>query len=204
MSPTLAQLIQKCAATEAGGASPHDALLASAGMQVGEIEALRDQNGRCAEKLSRAQEHAAQLQRALDHAQGIIARHDKVLDDLRREVRKAAETNKGSRDSISALKVRIGELQMKVSNSRGSPQDYLTTDGLDEAAVMALKALSDGLRHEKHRCHGSWRRRLFSWRYEAAMSRQDAPDPCLRDLARPSHMASARRSLSLLRSPPLQ
>ena len=54
VSPTLARLIRKCAATEAGGASPHDALLASAGVRVGEIEALRDQNGRCAEELSHA------------------------------------------------------------------------------------------------------------------------------------------------------
>src|SRR5580700_9230882 len=100
VSPTLARLMRKCAATEAGGASPHDALLASAGVRVREIEALRDQKGRCAEELSHAREHAAQLQRALDHAQDIIARHNKELDDLRREIRKAAETDKGSRDSI--------------------------------------------------------------------------------------------------------
>ena len=43
VSPTLARLIRKCAVTEAGGASPHDALLASAGIRGGEVEELRDQ-----------------------------------------------------------------------------------------------------------------------------------------------------------------
>ena len=73
VSPTLARSIRKCASTEAGGASAHDALLASAGVRAGEIEALRDQKGQCDEELSHAREHAAQLQRALDHAQDIIA-----------------------------------------------------------------------------------------------------------------------------------
>src|ERR1022692_2190005 len=85
VSSTLARLIRKCAATEAGGASAHDALLASAGVRAGEIEALRDQKGQCTEDLSRAWEHAAQLQRALDRAKNVIAQHDKEMDDLRRE-----------------------------------------------------------------------------------------------------------------------
>jgi hypothetical protein len=138
VSSTLARLIRKCATTEAGGAS--------AGVRAGEIEALRDQKGQCAEELSHAQEPAAQLQRALDHAQGIIAQHDKELDDLRREIREAAETDKGSRNLITALKGRVGELQMNVANHEVHLMDSIATDGLDEAAVMALKALRDGLR----------------------------------------------------------
>ena len=87
VSSTLARLIRKCAATETGGASAHDALLASAGLRAGEIEALRDQKGQCAEeRVTHA--NAAQLQRALDHAKGIIAQHNKELDDLRREIEK--------------------------------------------------------------------------------------------------------------------
>ena len=145
VSSTLARLIRKCAATEAGGASAHDALLASAGVRAGEIEALRDQKGQCAEELSHAREHATQLQRALDHAKGIIAQHDKELNDLHREIRKAAETEKGSRNSITALKVQVGELQMKVANHKVHLMDSIATDGLDETAVIALKALRDGL-----------------------------------------------------------
>ena len=133
VSSTLARLIRKCAAMEAGGASAHDALLVSAGVRAGEIEALRDQKGQCAEELSDAREHATQLQRALDHAKGIIGQHDKELDDLRREIRKAAETEKGSRNSITALKVRVGELQMKVANHEVHLMDSIATDGLDEA-----------------------------------------------------------------------
>ena len=145
VSSTLARLIRKCAAMEAGGASAHDALLASAGVRAGEIEALRDQKGRCSEELSHSREHAAQLQRALDHVKGIIAQHDKELDDLHREIRKAAETEKGNRNSIAALKVRVDELQRRSRVTRFTSSNSIATDGLDEAAVIALKAFRDGL-----------------------------------------------------------
>jgi predicted RNase H-like nuclease (RuvC/YqgF family) len=205
VSPTLARLMRKCAATEAGGASPHDALLASAGVRVGEIEALRDQKGRCAEELSHAREHAAQLQRALDHAQGIIAQHDKELDDLRREIREAAETDKGSRNSITELRVRVGELQMTVANHEVQLMNSITTDGLDEAAVMALKALRHGL------CHGEDLKAMvlsiagYSLDdIEAAMSKQDRGEIRAFEilLARPTWRR--RVVIWLLRSPPLQ
>ena len=38
---------------------------------------------------------------------------------------KAAETDKGSRNSITALKVRVGELQMKVANDEIHLMDLL-------------------------------------------------------------------------------
>ena len=59
VSPTLARLIRKCAVTEAGGASPHDALLASAGIRGGEVEELRDQAKRLTQELRQAQESGA-------------------------------------------------------------------------------------------------------------------------------------------------
>src|SRR5437868_14884254 len=65
-SPTLARLMRKCAALEAGGTSAHDALLASAGFQAGEIEALRTRAKQSEEDLKQAREREAQLQRALD------------------------------------------------------------------------------------------------------------------------------------------
>jgi chromosome segregation ATPase len=144
VSSTLARLIRKCATAEAGGASAHDALLASAGVRAGEIEALRGEKGQCEGKLSHAQEQAAQLQRALDQAQDLIAQHDKELDDLRREIREAAETDKGRRNLITALRVRVGELQTQVANHEVHLMNSIATDGLDEAAVMALKALRHG------------------------------------------------------------
>ena len=205
VSPTLARLIRKCAATETGGASAHDALLASAGVRAGEIEALREQDGQCAQELSQAREHAAQLQRALDHAQSIIAQHDKELDDLRREMIKAAETGKGSRNSITALKVRVGELQMKVSNHEVHLKDYLATDGLDEAAVMALKALSDGLRRGENIEAMVLSNAGYSLGdIEAAMSKHDRAEIRAFEtlLARPTWRR--RVVLWLLRSPPLK
>ena len=145
------------------------------------------------------------MQRALDHAQNIIAQHDKELDDLRREMIKAAETDKGSRNSITALKVRVGELQMKVANHEIHLMNSIATDGLHEAAVMALKALRDGL------CRGENIKALvlsiagYSLDdIEAAMSKQDRAEIRAFDtlLARPTWRR--RVVLWLLRSPPLQ
>jgi hypothetical protein len=65
-SPTLARLMRKCVALEAGGTSVHDALLASAGFRAGEIEALQAQAKQSEEELGQAQEREAQLQRTLD------------------------------------------------------------------------------------------------------------------------------------------
>ena len=205
VSPTLARLIRKCEATETGGASAHDALLASAGVRAGEIEALRDQKGHCEKELSRAREHAAHLQRALDHARGIIAHHDKQLDDLRREMIKASERDRVNLNSITALKVRVDELQMKIADHEVHIMDSIATDGLDETAVIALKALRDGL------CRGESIRAMvlstagYSFSdIEAAMSKQDRAKIQAFDnlLARPTWRR--RVVLWLLRLPPLK
>jgi hypothetical protein len=67
VSPTLARLMRKCATLEAGGSSAHDALLASAGFQAGEIEALRTWAKQSKEELKQARYREAQLQRALEN-----------------------------------------------------------------------------------------------------------------------------------------
>ena len=79
VSPTLARLMRKCATLEAGGTSAHDALLASAGFQAGEIEALRTRDKQSEEELKQAREREAQLQRASDQAKTTIAQRDKEL-----------------------------------------------------------------------------------------------------------------------------
>ena len=60
--------MRKCATLEAGGTSAHDALLASAGFQAGEIEALRARAKQSEEELKQAREREAQLQRAFEQA----------------------------------------------------------------------------------------------------------------------------------------
>ena len=105
VSPTLARLMRKCAATEAGGASAHDALLALAGVQPGEIGALRDQANQYAEDFRHAQERAVQVQRALDQAKGVIAQRDKELSELRRKLKSAADAENQSQMTIAAQKV---------------------------------------------------------------------------------------------------
>lgn len=205
VSATLARLIRKCAATEAEGASAHDALLASAGVRAGELEALRDQKGQCSEELSHAWEHAAQLQRVLDHAKGIIAQRDKELDDLHREIRKAAETDKGNRNSIAALKVRVGELQMKVASHKVHLMNSIATDGLNEAAVIALKAFRDGLcRGENIKVVALSTAGYSLGDIEAAMSKQHRAEIRAFEtlLARPTWRR--RVVLRLLRSPSLR
>jgi len=67
VSPTLARLMRKCATLEAGGSSAHDALLASAGFQAGEIEALRTWAKQSKEELKQARDREARLQRALEN-----------------------------------------------------------------------------------------------------------------------------------------
>jgi hypothetical protein len=205
VSATLARLIRKCAATEAGGASAHDALLASAGVRAGEIEALRDQKGQCTEELGHAWDHAAQLQRTLDHAKGIIAQRDKQLDDFRREIRKAAETDKVNRNSIAVLTVRVGELQTKIASHKVRLMDSIATDGMDEAAVIALKAFRDGLcRGENIKAVALTTAGYSLGDIESAMSKQDRAEIRAFDtlLARPTWRR--RVVLRLLRSPPLQ
>jgi hypothetical protein len=126
-SPTLARLMRKCATLEAGGTSAHDALLASAGFQAGEIEALRTRAKQSEEELKQAQEREAQLQRALDQAKTTIAQRDKELKDIRQVLNKTAETEKASRQSIEKLTRTI------------------STDGLSEHALAVLSIFRDRL-----------------------------------------------------------
>src|SRR5580693_927145 len=81
-SPTLARLMRKCATLEAGGTSARDALLASAGFQAGEIEALRAKAKRSEGEIKQALEREAQLQRALDQSMTTIAQTDKELKEI--------------------------------------------------------------------------------------------------------------------------
>jgi chromosome segregation ATPase len=101
VSATLARLMRKCATLEASGTSAQDALLASAGFQAGEIEALRTRAKQSEEELKLAREREAQLQLALDQAKTTIAQRDKELKDTRQILNKTAETEKGSRQSTS-------------------------------------------------------------------------------------------------------
>src|SRR3984893_15449548 len=80
-SPTLARLMRKCATLEAGGTSAHDALLASAGFQARESEALRAWAKQSKEQFKQAREREAQLQRVLDEAKTTIAQRGKELKD---------------------------------------------------------------------------------------------------------------------------
>src|ERR1700686_2935715 len=75
-SPTLARLMRKCVALEAGGTSAHNALLASAGFRAGEIEALRAQAKQSAEELEQVLNREARLQLDLGHANAAIAQRD--------------------------------------------------------------------------------------------------------------------------------
>ena len=115
VSPTLARLMRKCATLEAGGTSAHDALLASAGFQAGQIEALRTREKQSEEELKQAREREAQLQRAFDQAKTTIAQRDKELKDIRQILNKTAETEKGNRQSIEAFNRQITELQLAIS-----------------------------------------------------------------------------------------
>jgi hypothetical protein len=145
VSPTLARLLRKCATLEAGGTSVHDALLASAGFQAGEIEALRAWAKQSKEELTQAREREAQLQRALDEAKTSIAQRDKELKDIRQILNKTAEAEKGSRQSIEALNRQITELELAIAVYNEKLTRTISTDGLGEHALAVLSILRDRL-----------------------------------------------------------
>jgi hypothetical protein len=144
-SPTLARLMRKCVILEAGGVSAHDALLASAGFQIGEFEALRAQAKQSEEELNQAREREGQLQHTLDQAKGIIAQRDKELKDTHRVLNKTAETHKGSRQSIEALDRQVKELQLATAAYEEKLVRTISTDGLGEQALMVLSTFRDRL-----------------------------------------------------------
>ena len=130
--------MRKCATLEAGGTSAHDALLASAGFQAGEIEALRTREKQSEEELKQAREREAQLQRAFDQAKTTIAQRDKELKDIRQILNKTAETEKGNRQSIEAFNRQITELQLAIKRT-------ISTEGLGEHALAVLSIFRDRL-----------------------------------------------------------
>jgi hypothetical protein len=144
-SPTLARLMRKCATLEAGGTSAHDALLASAGFRVGEIEALRAQAKQSDEELEQAQEREVQLQRTLDQAMATIEQRDKELKDIRRVLNKTAESQKGSHQSIETFKKQVTELQLTIAAHEGKLARTISTAGLGEPALSALGIFRDRL-----------------------------------------------------------
>lgn len=144
-SPTLARLMRKCATLEAGGTSAHDALLASAGFQAGEIEGLRAQAQQSEEELKQVLNREAQLQRDLDYANAAIAQRDKELKDFRQVLNKTAETEKGSRQSVEAFSRQVTELQSAIVAHEEMLARTISTDGLEEDALAALGVLKDRL-----------------------------------------------------------
>ena len=145
VSPTLARLIRKCATLEAGGASAHDALLASAGFQARETETLRAQTKLSEEELKQAREREAQLQPALDQAKATIAQRDKELKDIHQILNKTAETEKGSRQSIEAFNRQVSELELAIAAYKEKLTLMISTDGLGEYELVVLSIFRDRL-----------------------------------------------------------
>jgi septal ring factor EnvC (AmiA/AmiB activator) len=145
VSPTLARLLRKCAMLEAGGTSAHDALLASAGFQAGDIEAVRDQTKQSEEELKQAREREAQLQLALDQAKATIAQRDKELKDIRQILNKTAETEKDSRQSIEAFNRQVPELELAITAYKEKVTSMISTDGLGGHELVVLSIFRDRL-----------------------------------------------------------
>jgi septal ring factor EnvC (AmiA/AmiB activator) len=137
--------MRKCAMLEAGGTSARDALLASAGFQAGDIEAVRDQTKQSEEELKQAREREAQLQRTLDQAKATIAQRDKELRDIRQILNKTAETEKGSRQSIEALNRQVPELELAITAYKEKITRMISTDGLGGHELVILSIFRDRL-----------------------------------------------------------
>jgi hypothetical protein len=156
VSPTLARLIRKCALLEAGGASAHDALLASAGFQAHETETLRAQTKLSEEELKQAREREAQLQPALDQAKATIAQRDKELKDIHQILNKTAETEKGSRQSIEAFNRQVSELESAIAAYKEQLTLAISTDGLGEYELWYSASSKKGWPAEKASRRRHW------------------------------------------------
>jgi septal ring factor EnvC (AmiA/AmiB activator) len=123
---------------EAAGTSAHDALLASAGIRAGEVEALRAQVKQSEEELEQTRERQAQLQRGLDQAKTTIADRDKELKDIRQILNKTAEAEKGGRQLIEAFDRQVTQLQAAIAAYEEKLARTIPADGLGDQALAAL------------------------------------------------------------------
>jgi septal ring factor EnvC (AmiA/AmiB activator) len=123
---------------EAAGTSAHDALLASAGIRAGEVEALRAQAKQSEEELEQTRERQAQLQRGLDQAKTTIADRDKELKDIRQILNKTAEAEKGGRQLIEAFDRQVTQLQAAIAAYEEKLARTIPADGLGDQALAAL------------------------------------------------------------------
>ena len=123
---------------EAAGTSAHDALLASAGIRAGEVEALRAQVKQSEEELEQTRERQAQLQRGLDQAKTTIAERDKELKDIRQILNKTAEAEKGGRQLIEAFDRQVTQLQAAIAAYEEKLARTIPADGLGDQALAAL------------------------------------------------------------------
>ena len=145
VSPTLARLIRKCAVTEAGGASPHDALLASAGIRGGEVEELHDQAKHLGHQLRQAQEIGAQLQHTLDTTKTVVAQRDQERIALQRQLQNAGEIEKKNRQTAAAVEGQTAELQKTIASYKVDLSRSISIEGLDECATRAVRTFKDRL-----------------------------------------------------------
>lgn len=146
VSPTLARLIRKCAVTEAGGVSPHDALLASAGIRAGEVEELRDQTKHLAQELRQAQESGARLQHTLDMTKAVVEQRDQEQIALRQQLQNAGKIEKENRQRAAAFEGQIAELQKTIAGYEVDLTRSISIEGLDEGTTRAVMAFKDRLR----------------------------------------------------------
>ena len=145
VSPTLARLIRKCAVTEAGGASPHDALLASAGIRAGEVEELRDQAKHLAQELRQAQESGVRLQHTLDMTKAVVEQRDQEQIALRRQLQNAGEIEKENRQRAAAVEGQIAEFQKTIASYEFDLSRSISINGLDERTTRAVVTFKDRL-----------------------------------------------------------
>ena len=142
VSPTLARLIRKCADAETGGASPRDALLMSAGISVGEIEALRADKARLAAELAESADAVARLRSSQEAGKSEAVRLEADCRQLRRLLNAQEEK---SRESARAADARVKQLEAANAQMAESLKQSVSLQGMNERAAAALVALKTGL-----------------------------------------------------------
>jgi chromosome segregation ATPase len=145
VSSTLARLIRKSAEKEASGTSAPDALLSAAGIQPGEVGALKKKLELVSEEAHRGREKAAREHHQLQQTKADVAKLDHERTVLRSELRASNDALKQAQQQILRFEAKIAELNAALQSRDKQLASSLSVCGLADHGVAAVRTLRDRL-----------------------------------------------------------
>lgn len=144
VSATLARLIAKSAAKESTGLAPVDALLAAAGLQAGELSALRTE-------VSRLSDDADRLRQQADTEHDQRARSSASAMRLQQELYAMATRLGAAEQQVQSLSKRNTELERALDMADARLAESLCVAGLDADHRAVLATIRDALKQGRTR-----------------------------------------------------